>query len=127
MALTIALDGNLTIQLSPEARPAAVPLKFALSYTKKAMHDFVHTGAVSNVAVGQGSVTAPKFVLIWVREGSVNFSWNVAGDAPTTISANPNPPPGDVPVFLLMRYDPAASQLYMTTTGAAAGSVWVFS
>lgn len=127
MALSIAFDGNLTIQLSPEARPMPVPVKFALTYTRKAMHDFVHAGAVSNVAVGQGSVTAPKFVLIWVREGSVDFSWASNGAAPTTISANPDPPPDDAPVLVMMRWNPGASQLYMTTAGPATGAVWVFS
>lgn len=127
MALSISLDGNLLIQLSPEARPTPVPLKFALQYTRKAMFDYVLPASTANLAVGPGSVTAPKFVLIWVREGSVDFSWASNGASPTTITANPNPPPGDVPVFFLMRYDPTVETLYMTSDDGAVCSVWLLS
>lgn len=127
MALSISLDGNLSVQLTPEARPQPIPVKFALSYTKKGMFDFVLPANSANVPVGPGGVAAPKFVLIWVREGSVDFSWDSGGDAPTTVTANPNPPPADVPVMLLMRYEPSAGTLYMTSLLGARCEVWLFS
>jgi len=127
MPLSISLDGNLLIQLSPEARPTPVPLKFALQYTRKAMFDYVLAPNTANLAVGPGSVTAPKFVLIWVREGTVSFSWASNGAGAMDVSANPNPPPGDVPVVFLMRFEPGASTLYMTSTAGAVCSVWLLS
>lgn len=127
MALSFALDGNLLIQLTPEARPQPIPVKFALSYTKKAMFDFVLPPNTSNLAAGPGSVTAPKFVLIWVREGSVDFSWASNGAGAITISANPDPPPADVPVVILMRHEPDAATLYMSCTDAARCDVWLLS
>lgn len=127
MALSFALDGNLLIQLTPEARPQPIPVKWSLSYTRKAMFDFVLGANTSNQAVGPGSVTSPKFVLVWVREGSVDFSWASNGAAPITIAANPDPPPGDVPVWFLMRHEPDPATLYMTSVDGAKVDVWLLS
>lgn len=127
MALTIALDGNISIQLTDDARPTPVPVRFSLNYTRKAMFDYVLPALTSDMAVGPGSVTAPKFVLIWVKSGSVDFSWDSGGAAPTTISANPNPPPSDVPVMVMMRFEATTSTLYMSSTEGAVCSVWLFS
>lgn len=127
MSLSINLDGTLSIQLTEESRPSLVPVRFTRNYTKKAMHTFAHTSPLTNSAVGQGAVTAPKLVLIWVRAGTVSFSWANDGAAPTVIKASDTPPPGDPPVMILMRDDPGAGQLYMTTTGPVEGDVWVFS
>jgi len=127
MALSFALDGNILIQLTPEARPQPIPVKFALTYTKKAMFDFVLPANTTNQAVGPGSVTSPKFVLVWVREGSVDLSWAADGAGGLTVSANPDPPPADVPVIVLMRHEPDAATLYMTSTAGARVDVWLLS
>lgn len=126
MSLSIAFAGTLNIQLSEEARPTPVPVNFNLSYTEKVMYDFSFPGSVTHQAVPQGSVTAPRFMLVWVREGAIDLSWSSTGDAPTSIAANPTPPPADTPVLLLMRHAPGASQLYVTTTSAARGAIWIF-
>lgn len=126
MSLSIALDGNLSIQLTDEARPTPLPMKFNLSYTRKNMHDFVFSGVVTNQAVPQGTVTNPTIVLVWVREGGISLSWNSGGLGPTEMAANPTPPPGDPPMMMLMRFAPGPGQLYVTTTGPARGAIWVF-
>lgn len=126
MALSIALDGNLLLQLTEESRPVPIPVKFNLTYNEKVMYDFAFTGTVTNQAVPQGSVTNPRFILVWVREGAISLSWTSGGAGPTEIAANPTPPPGDPPIMLLMRHAPGAGQLYITTTAPARGAVWLF-
>lgn len=127
MALTISMDGTLSLQLTDEARPTPVPVKFNLTYTKKMMYDFVNTTTVSHVAVPQGGVTAPRFILVFVREGEIELSWDSGGANPTVIQANPIQSPPDVPVmFLGPRHQPDAGQLYLTSAGVARGSIWIF-
>jgi hypothetical protein len=126
MSLSIALDGNLLLQLTPESRPQSIPVKFATSYTKKVMYDFTFLTSQSHVAAPQGSVTSPKIVIIWIDEGTVDFSWDSMGANPTSVSANPTPPPEDTPVWILMRYAPGAGQLYLSCTGPAKGRLWLF-
>lgn len=125
MSLSIALDGNILLQLTEEARAVSVPVKFNLTYNEKVLYDFAFSGAVTNQAIPQGSVTNPRFILVWVREGAISLSWASDGSAPTAISANPTPPPTDPPLMMLMRYAPGAGQLYITTTAPARGAVWV--
>lgn len=127
MALTLVLDGNINLQLTDEARPIPVPLRFNLSYTQKVLYDFDFSGAAANVAVPQGSLTAPKAILVFVREGSLSLSWSATGEGPTVLTANPSPPPADVPTLLLFRFQPGAGQLYTTVAAAARGSIWLFS
>jgi hypothetical protein len=126
MSLSITLDGNLNIQLTEESRPMPVPMRFGLNYTRKNMNDFVYLGAVTNQVVPQGTVTNPTLVLVWVREGAISLAWNVGGQGPTDIAANPTPPPTDPPQMMLTRYAPGPGQLYITTTGPARGAIWVF-
>ena len=126
MASTIKLTGNLLVQLAEGAVPSPVPLGFEMSYTEKVISDFSYTTTQTNVAVPSGSVTNPRFVLVFLYEGSVSLSWDVGGAAPTVISANPTPPPTDRPVLMLFRYNAPASTLYMSSTGTVRGSIWLF-
>lgn len=126
MALTLTLDGNLLIQLTEDARPIAVPLKFSGTYTEKVLYDFNFASSQSHVAAPQGSVTAPRFIVVWVQEGTVEFSWDSAGANPTIIGANPTPPPAESPLMVIMRYAPGAGQLYLTCSGPARGRLWIF-
>lgn len=126
MALSIAFNGSLLLQLTEDARPQAVPVNFALTYTKKVMYDFTNNLGVSHVAVPQGVVNAPTFILVFVKEGEIELSWDSMGANPTSIKANPTQTPPDVPVMMLARYQPGAGQLYLTSTGVARGAIWLF-
>lgn len=126
MALSFSLSGTLNIQLTDEARPTPIPLTFSTTYSEKAIHDFHYTGAVTNQAIPQGTVTAPRLILVWVREGSITLSWAADGAGGTAIQANPTPPPTESPLMVLTGYSPSARQLYITTSGAARGSIWLF-
>jgi hypothetical protein len=65
-------------------------------------------------------------VLVFLYSGTISLSWDATGLAPTVISANPTPPPTDRPLLMLFRYNAPASALYLSTTGAARGAIWLF-
>jgi hypothetical protein len=123
---TIQHTGNLLIQLTPESQPAPVPVGFSMTYTEKVLYDFNFIAAQTVIPIPAGTVSNPRFVVVFVRTGTVRLSWNSDGTDFTEISANPSPPPTDVPLMLLFRYNAPASALYIVTPGAATGSVWLF-
>lgn len=123
---TVALTGNLTVGLTEDARPAPVPINISMTYSKKQMYDFSHSGAVTNSTIPQGTVTAPRFAFVQVTSGSAAFSWASDGAGGLTLTANATPPPADVPSLLMFTFSTASRQLYITTTGAATGRVWLF-
>lgn len=126
MASTIKLTGNFLVQLTEGSAPAPVPVGFEMSYTEKVIYDFNYLTSQSNLTVPAGSVTNPRFVLVFLYSGTISLSWDSAGAAPTVISANPTPPPTDRPLLMLFRYNAPASALYLSTTGAARGAIWLF-
>jgi hypothetical protein len=126
MSSTIKLTGNLLVQLAEGAQPAPVPINFDLSYTEKVIYGFNYNTPVTNQLVPAGSITNPRFVLVFLYEGSINLAWNAAGDGATVLSANPTPPPSDRPVLMLFRYNAPASSLYITVPTSARGEIWLF-
>lgn len=124
MSLTVELSASLTLKLSNGMRPAPLPINFSLTYTKNVMHEASVTGAVTNQAVPQGACTAPKFVLIQVKSGTVDFSWDSAGAGEETLTANDDEDKPTTKMF--MRSNATAAQLYITTTGPASYLVWMF-
>lgn len=126
MSLSIKLTGTLNIQLTDEAQPFPVPVNYAMQYSEKVLYDFLNNGTVTHVAVPQGSVTNPSLIIVWVREGSIDLSWDPGGANPTTITANPVPTTVNTPLMILSGYMPAARQLYLTSTGVARGAIWLF-
>ena len=126
MAATIQLSGNLLVQLSEGAQPAPVPVGFSMTYNEKVIYGFNYNGVVSNQPVPAGSVTNPRFVLVFLYEGSISLAWNVDGDGPTVISANPTPPPADRPIMMLFRYNAPASALFISVAASARGEIWLF-
>lgn len=126
MAATIKFTGNLLVQLADGAQPNPVPVGFELSYTEKCIYGFNHSTPIANSPVPAGSITNPRFVLVFLYEGSVSLAWNIAGDGPTIISANPTPPPADRPIMMLFRYNSPASALYLTVPASARGEIWLF-
>lgn len=123
---SITFTGSIAIQLTDEARPATVPVSFSGTYVEKSMNDLSYSVAVTNQAIPQGTVTNPKFILIQVTEGSMSISRSVSGTAPIVLTANPSPPPGDVPTLFSYTFSAPTESLYVTTTGPARGRVWLF-
>lgn len=123
----ITITSNLMIQLTNEAKPSPIPRNLDITYTEKSINDYNVVGAVANQACSMGTVTAPRFVLIEVTLGVVEFSWDALGAAPTTLSANPTPQTNDPPAqFILFTFAAVTGQLYYTTAGPAQFKVWLF-
>jgi hypothetical protein len=124
--MLLSFSGTLSFEPTEGDRPASVAMAFSLTYNQKSLQDLVYTGAVTNQAVGMGTITTPRAVLIEVSEGAMSFSWEADGSGAEVLEANAAPPP-DAPAFkLLHTYDDAARTLYVTTTGPAKGRVWFF-
>lgn len=126
MSSTIKLTGNLLIQLAEGAQPAPVPVGFELTYTEKALFGFSYTTPIANELVPAGSITNPRFVLVFLYAGAISLAWNADGDGATELSANPIPPPTDRPVLMLFRYNAPESALYITVAESARGEIWLF-
>ena len=79
MSSTIKLTGNLLVQLAEGAQPSPVPVGFEMTYTEKVIYGFNYNTPVANQPVPAGSVTNPRFVLVFLYEGSISLAWNIAG------------------------------------------------
>lgn len=123
---TAKLTGNLLLQLLPGATPQTVPVGFETSYTEYAMFDVAYTSAQTNVPVGQGSVGAPRLVLVFLTEGTMSVGWDSAGVGAWPLAANSVPGSNDKPVLVMFRYTAPTSQLYMSCSAGAKGQIWVF-
>lgn len=119
------LTGNLLLQLTEDALPSTVPVGFETTYTEYSMHNFAYTTAQTNIVVPQGSVTAPRIVLVFLREGAITLSWASDGAGGMLLTANTLTGTNDKPVIVLYRYAAPVSQLYLSCA-AAKGSIWVF-
>lgn len=123
----ITLTGNLFIQLAGESKPAPLPLNLDIDYTEKSVVDYAWTTAQTNLALSQGTVTAPRFIFVEVTEGALALTTAVGGTGATVYSANPTPQAGDSPARgLMFTYHSSASQYYATTTGPTRAKIWFF-
>jgi hypothetical protein len=119
--------GNVYIQMGAETKPAAIPMTFSFDYSEKCITDNNWTTSQTNAAVPQGTVDAPRVVMVEVLEGSLQLATNNTGAGAFTLSANPTPQAGDPPaMFLFFTFDPAALQLYVTTTAPARARISLF-
>lgn len=127
MAQKITLSGNLFIQMAGEAKPSPIPLLTELDYTEKSVNDYSWPSAQTNVALNQGTVTAPRFIVMEVTEGDVSISTSAVGAGAVKLSANPTPQPGDSPARLIFfTFAAATAQFYITTSGPAKAKIWFF-
>jgi hypothetical protein len=124
---TITLTGNLFIQLAGEAKPAPLPLNTSLDYTEKSVVDYSWTTPQTNLALSQGTVTAPRFIYVEVTEGAIALSTSAVGAGAVTYSANPTPQAGDPPARgIMFTFNPATAQFYVTSLGPARAKIWFF-
>lgn len=123
----ITLTGNLFIQLAGESKPAPLPLNLDIDYTEKSVVDYAWTTAQTNLALSQGTVTAPRFIFVEVTEGALALTTAVGGTGATLYSANPTPQVGDSPARgIMFTFSPQTSQYYATTTGPTRAKIWFF-
>lgn len=127
MAKKITLAGNLFIQLADEVKPQPIPLALDISYTEKSLVDYSWSTDQTNKALAQGTVTAPRFILIEVVEGQLSLSTSAAGTGGVLYAANPTPAAGDPPARgIMFTFDPATATFYATTVGPTRAKVWFF-
>ena len=125
--MKITLTGNLFLQLAGEAKPAPLPLTMEMDYTEKSVVDYSWPAAQTNLALSQGTVGAPGFILIEVTEGAVSLSTSNAGTGGVLYSANPTPQAGDPPARgIFFTFAPATAQFYATTTVPTRARIWFF-
>lgn len=124
----ITLTGNLFIQLAGESKPAPLPLNLDIDYTEKSVVDYAWTTSQTNLALSQGTVTAPRFIFVEVTEGAVQLAPDpTTVDGHITLAANPTPASGDSPArMLFFTYAPEATQWYVTTTEPTRAKIWFF-
>ena len=124
----ITLTGNLFIQMAGESKPAPLPINLNIDYTEKSIVDYAWTTAQTDLALSQGTVTAPRFIYVEVTEGSVEMApATPTSGGPISLSANPTPAAGDSPARLMFfTFDPAVTQWYVTTTGPTRAKIWFF-
>ena len=123
----ITLTGNAFIQLAGESKPAPLPINLDFDYTEKSIVDYAWATAQTNLALSQGTVTAPRFIYVEVTEGAIALSTSSIGAGATRYAANPTPQIGDPPArAILYTFDPATAQYYVTTTVPTRAKVWFF-
>jgi hypothetical protein len=123
----ITLTGNLFIQLAGESKPAPLPLNLELDYTEKSVVDYVWPSNQTNLALSQGTVTAPRFIVVEVTEGNLLLSTSAAGTGAMQFNANPTPQAGDSPARgIMFTYNASAAQYYATTSGPTRAKIWFF-
>jgi hypothetical protein len=92
----ITLTGNLFIQLAGESKPAPLPLNLELDYTEKSLVDYVWPANQTNLALSQGTVAAPRFIVVEVTEGNLAPRRARRGQGPCSSTRTP-PQVGDSP------------------------------
>jgi hypothetical protein len=124
---TAKLSAVLTLQLIDEQKPSDIPIKFTTSYTQKALIDLAYSGAVTNQAINDGTITTPAVILVMVDTGKMDIVFDASGPGTGIIRLNMDvvPAPTDKAFFLYKTNDPSATTLYVTTAGPATGRVWI--
>lgn len=120
------ITGQVQIQLSAGAAPAARPINFSMEYGKSNLHDFNYNAAQATEEVPRGEISNVRLAMVWVESGSIELSWDSGGDNPTVITANASPPPTEPGLMLFARYGVNSGVLHITTQGPAKGSIYLF-
>lgn len=124
----VKFSGNLLINLKDSAQPAPEPIEWALSaYTQKAVLGVDFSTPQADLAVADGSITAPKVLYVEVISGVLDLKWDTGGGSVATrLSMDADP----VPVYRaqLMLFTPVgvARTLYLSSPGPVKANIWLF-
>ncbi len=124
----LTYSGSLSIYTedTSTAKPAVVPIEFEFTYSQKAMLDLNFPTAVTDQAIGLGTITAPRLVLVELVSGALTLSTDAAGAGAITLTANESPPPDDSPRYMWYTFDPDTTSLYATTLVPTVARIWAF-
>lgn len=127
-ATSVKFTGNLSLNLKDSAQPAPEPIEWALSaYTQKAILELNFETAQTDVAVADGSITAPKVLYVELLSGTLDLKWDVdSGTVPTRLSMASDPVPTYRAQLMLFTPVGTARTLYLSSTGAFRANIWLF-
>lgn len=127
-ATSVRFTGNFLLNLKDSAQPAPEPVEWALAtYAQKAVLGVDFATAQTDLAVADGSITAPKVLYIEVISGVLDAKWDTAvGTLPTRLSMDADP----LPVYRaqLMLFTPVGTSrtLYISSPGPVKANIWLF-
>jgi len=124
----LKFSGSFLINQTDRAVPTPNPVEFLLAaYTKSACFTYDETGAITDQAVVDGSVSAPKCVFVELESGVLSLKWDTASDSVATrLSMDADPVPTQRAMLLLFTPVTASRTLYLTSVGAFRARVWIF-
>ena len=126
-ATAVRFSGNLVLNLKDSAVAQPTPIEWALqTYTQKAILGLDFTTAQTNLAVADGSITAPKVVYIEVESGVLDIKWDVEDSTvPTRLSMSADPVPTNRAQLMLFTPVGTARTLYVSSPGAVKANIWL--
>lgn len=127
-ATSVKFTGNLLVNLKDSAQPAPEPIEWALAaYTQKAIIGVDFSTAQTDLAVSDGSITAPKVLYVEVISGVLDLKWDTAGGSVATrLSMDADPVPTYRAQLMLFTPVGTARTLYISSPGAVKANIWLF-
>ena len=125
---SLRFNGNWTLNLTDHSQPGPNPVEFALPlFTQYAAMGLNYATAQTNLAVGAGSITAPKCIYVELISGTIDLKWDTnVGTVPTRLSMDADPAPTQRAQIILFTPVAAARTLYVTSPGAVNARIWFF-
>lgn len=127
-APSVKFSGNLLVNLKDSALPSPEPIEWALAtYTQKAILGVDFATAQEDLAVADGSLTAPKVLYVEVISGVLDLKWDaVGGSVPTRLSMDADPVPSSRAQLMLFTPVGTTRTLYISSPGAVKANIWLF-
>ena len=127
-ATSVRFTGNLLLNLKDSAQPAPEPIEWALAaYSQKAILGVDFSGAQTDLAVADGSITAPKVLYVELTQGVLDLKWDTdTGTVPTRLSMDADPAPSYRAQLMIFTPVGTARTLYISSPGAVKANIWMF-
>lgn len=127
-ATSVKFTGNLLVNLKDSALPAPQPIEWALAaFTQNAVMGVNFAGAQTDLAVSDGSITAPKVLYVELLSGVLDLKWDTdVGTVPTRLSMDADPLPAYRAQLLLFTPVGTTRTLYISSPGPVRANIWLF-
>lgn len=118
--------GTLSLTLTDRAVPGPMALDFVLNYSQKAVLEYDFATAQTNLAVSDGSITAPKAIFVELRAGTLDLKWDTNNDSVSTrLSMDADPVPTERAKILLFTPVGTARTLYLSSVAGFKADIWL--
>lgn len=125
-AKQLKVTGTLAITLNDRAVPGPMQLDLTLNYSQKAVLEYDFATAQTDLAVSDGSITAPKAIFVELREGTIDLKWDTnVSSVPTRLSMDADPLPTERAKILLFTPVGTARTLYLSSVAGFKADVWL--